>query len=114
MWDTTGVADGAARIRATAVDSAGNSAMSAPIALWIANRPAVELVESEPPAAMLGEAPTLFELERLVAARPHPDPYVQAEREAVLFHLRSYASSDGTIPAEFQALARDSFAEFYA
>jgi hypothetical protein len=36
---------------------------------------------------------------------------VQAEREAVLFHLRAYASSDGTIPAEFDALARESFGE---
>ena len=114
MWDTTRVADGAARVRATAVDSAGNSTVSAPVALWIANRPAVELVASEAPAPAVGDSPTLFELEHLVAARPHPDPYVQAEREAVLFHLRAYASSDGTIPAEFDELARESFGEFFA
>ena len=112
MWDTTGVLDGAARIRATAVDAAGNSAVSAPVALWIANRPAVELVAAEPLAPSLGGDTDALRARatRRGAARSRSE-FVQAEREAVVFHLREFARVDGSIPAQFEAMLAEAFGE---
>jgi hypothetical protein len=62
--------------------------------------------EREPASAPAphGAVPTIEELERLVEARPDPDPYVQEERRALLYHLREYADIDGTIPESFVPL----------
>jgi O-antigen ligase len=51
----------------------------------------------------------LWELEHLIAERRDPDPYVQEEREAMLFHLRAHVGPDGAIPAQFDALVADVF-----
>jgi hypothetical protein len=51
----------------------------------------------------------LWELERLVAERPDPDPFVQEEREALLYTLRPYVGVDGTIPGEFRGLVVEAF-----
>jgi hypothetical protein len=53
----------------------------------------------------------LSELERLVAASPAPDPYLQEERHALLVSLRGYTGLDGVIPTRFHPLVHESFGE---
>lgn len=59
------------------------------------------------PAEML----QLAELERLVAASPALDPYLQEERQALLLSLRGYTGLDGAIPPRFHSLVRESFGD---
>ena len=63
----------------------------------------------EPVRAAAGPAPGLWDLERLVAEHPDPDPYVQEERAALVYTLRAYASPDGLLPPEFHGLVEDAF-----
>jgi hypothetical protein len=53
--------------------------------------------------------PRLWELERLVAEHPDGDVFVQEEREALVYTLRPYAESDGTLPEDFRGLVEDAF-----
>ena len=59
------------------------------------------------PADML----ELSELERLVAAHPASDPYLQEERHALLVSLRGYTGLDGVIPTRFHSLVHESFGD---
>ncbi|MDX6489666.1 MAG: hypothetical protein QOK13_2281, partial [Gaiellaceae bacterium] len=53
----------------------------------------------------------LSELERLVAAHPASDPYLQEERHALLVSLRGYTALDGVIPTRFHSLVHESFGD---
>jgi hypothetical protein len=105
-WDTTRLADGPVRVRVVAVDSARNSATSEPVETEIANAPVAPAAPEQP---VLTGAATIFDLERMLAERPHPDPFVQAEREALVFYLRDFARVDGSIPEQFSSLLADAF-----
>ena len=59
------------------------------------------------PADML----ELSELERLVAAHPASDPYLQEERHALLVSLRGYTGLDGVIPTRFHSLVYEFFGD---
>ena len=59
------------------------------------------------PADML----ELSELERLVAAHPASDPYLQEERHALLVSLRGYTGLDGVIPTRFHSLVHEFFGD---
>jgi hypothetical protein len=70
----------------------------------------------QPPAPELTVAPDpggfkLWQLERLVAEQPAGDPFVQAEREALVYHLRDFAELDGSIPAQFDWMLYDVLAD---
>jgi hypothetical protein len=51
----------------------------------------------------------LWEIERLVRAGLRNDPERLEESQYLLLHLRSFASADGALPAEFDDLVRESF-----
>lgn len=110
--DTGRLDDGELLLRVVATDAARNSTTSAAVAVRVDNAPAPE-PEPEPapaPAPTFGPAPKiLWELEHLVESQPHPDPYVQAEREALLYHLRDYVGVDGIVPRQFEALVDEAF-----
>jgi hypothetical protein len=53
----------------------------------------------------------LWDLERLVQERVGEDPVRDEERSVLLLYLREYAGPDGVLPADFDPLVRDSFAE---
>ena len=52
----------------------------------------------------------LWELERLARERAGEDPARDEEWAYLLMYLREFASSDGVLPADFDALVRESFA----
>jgi O-antigen ligase len=121
-WDTTAVADGPYAVRVTATDAASNSTTSDPVAVRVENAliaplPRREDLAPAPPTPRpLQAVPTLpeqdvtlWDLERLVAAQPDPDPGVQEEREALLYYLRPYAAIDGSLPPEFRAMVDETF-----
>ena len=66
---------------------------------------------AEPPR--LGQAATLWHLERLLAEQGRSDPR-RDERNALLYALRSVARPDGTIPEEFWTLIEETFGELLA
>ena len=53
----------------------------------------------------------LWELERLTRAGGGHDPAVDEERNYLLMYLREFANADGALPADFDALVRDSFGD---
>lgn len=67
-------------------------------------------------AALPGAVDTLAldELERLVAAHPASDRYLQEERHALLVSLRSYTGVDGLIPRRFHSLVYEAFGDLLA
>jgi hypothetical protein len=52
-----------------------------------------------------------WQLERAVADNPADDAFVQEEREAILFHLRSFVGADGVVPPRFSGLVEETFAD---
>ena len=56
----------------------------------------------------------LDELERLVAAYPATDRFVQEERQALLVSLRGYTGVDGVIPTRFHSLVHEAFGDLLA
>jgi hypothetical protein len=81
-------------------------------------RPPPELEPEPPPAPAQPEpVPTadgayrLERLESIVAAREADFPERASEWHAYLFFLRDHAASDGTIPAHFEYLIEEVFAE---
>jgi len=53
----------------------------------------------------------VWELERLVATRKGKDDERDYERQLLLVYLREFASSDGRLPSELDALVREAFGE---
>jgi outer membrane biosynthesis protein TonB len=53
----------------------------------------------------------LWELERASRKASGDDPLRDEERNYLLMYLREFASPEGTLPADFDALVRDSFAD---
>lgn len=51
----------------------------------------------------------LWELERLVRSHAGADPVRDEERAYLLLYLRDFAGADGTLPADFDELVRESF-----
>ena len=84
--------------------------------------PVAEALEPEPAQAAVAALPlpvqpqewNLWELERLVRDAAGADPIQDEERGYLLHHLREFASHDGVLPVDFDALVRESFAEFVA
>jgi hypothetical protein len=56
----------------------------------------------------------LWELERLVRDAPDADPARNEELSYLLHYLREFASPDGVLPVDFDALVRESFGEIVA
>jgi hypothetical protein len=53
----------------------------------------------------------VWELERLVASRKGKDDESDYERQLLLVYLREFASSDGRLPSELDALVREAFGD---
>lgn len=53
----------------------------------------------------------VWQLERLLAAQPKPDPERDYERSMLLVYLREFADSDGQLPPQFDDLVRESFSD---
>jgi hypothetical protein len=51
----------------------------------------------------------LWDLERIARAQSTRDPQRFEEWSYLFLHLRRFAKSDGTLPAEFDGLVRDYF-----
>jgi hypothetical protein len=76
-------------------------------------------VEPEPapvavPVAIRQGAPrewNLWELEQASRRASGDDPLRDEERNYLLMYLREFANAEGTLPADFDALVRDSFAD---
>ncbi len=56
----------------------------------------------------------LWELERLVRDAAGADPVRDEELSYLLHYLREFASPDGVLPVDFDALVRESFGEIVA
>ena len=56
----------------------------------------------------------LWELERLVRDAAGTDPVRNEELSYLLHYLREFASPDGVLPVDFDALVRESFGEIVA
>ncbi|MFL6029218.1 MAG: hypothetical protein ACJ74D_04200 [Gaiellaceae bacterium] len=72
--------------------------------------------EPEPAVAYLPLSSTprewnLWELERATRQQPGADVVKNEERAYLLMYLREFAGSDGTLPADFDGLVRDAFAD---
>jgi hypothetical protein len=72
-----------------------------------------------PPAASVTRigAPeqwNVWDLERLARENAGGDPIVDEERTFLLLYLRDFAGPDGQLPADFDALVRQSFGELVA
>ncbi len=57
------------------------------------------------------QAWSLWEIERLVRETSGEDPLRDEERAYLLVYLREFASPDGVLPVDFDALVRESFGE---
>jgi hypothetical protein len=69
------------------------------------------------PLALRDERPrewNLWELERASRDAAGQDPFRDEERNYLLMYLREFASPEGTLPADFDALVRDSFGDVLA
>ena len=56
----------------------------------------------------------LWDLERLSRERGSSDLSVSEERDYLLMYLRDFATPEGTLPADFDGLVRESFGELIA
>jgi hypothetical protein len=56
----------------------------------------------------------VWEIERLARERSGADPVRDEEWGFLLVYLREFASPDGLLPTEFDALVRESFGELVA
>jgi hypothetical protein len=56
----------------------------------------------------------LWDLERLSRERGSSDVSVSEERDYLLMYLRDFATPEGTLPADFDGLVRESFGELIA
>ncbi len=56
----------------------------------------------------------VWEIERLARERSGADPVRDEEWGYLLVYLREFASPDGLLPTEFDALVRESFGELVA
>jgi outer membrane biosynthesis protein TonB len=66
------------------------------------------------PVAVRAAAPrewNLWELEQASRKASGEDPMRDEERNYLLVYLREFANAEGTLPADFDALVRDSFAD---
>jgi O-antigen ligase len=105
-WDTTRLVDGLYRLRAFALDGATNKAFAQPVELEVWNG---LFAQAEDPATSL-DAATLWQLERLLE-RCDLSLERRDELEALLYTLRPYALTDGTIPQRFWPLLAESFGD---
>ena len=60
------------------------------------------------------QAWNLWEIERLLRDSPEHDPAREEEQNYLLMYLRDFASPDGILPVDFDALVRESFGELVA
>lgn len=63
----------------------------------------------EPPAVDGPRPWNLWDLERIAREQAAGDAARDEERSFLLMYLRDFAAPDGLLPAEFDALVRDSF-----
>jgi O-antigen ligase len=105
-WDTTRLVDGQYQLRAFALDSARNGAVGEPIEVEVWN--GLFAADDDPVTSLDGA--TLWQLERLLD-RLDLSPVRRDELEALLYTLRPYALTDGTIPQRFWPLLTESFGD---
>jgi O-antigen ligase len=111
-WDTTRDDDGPWLLRAVATDNARNVGYSDAIEVVVANRATPAAPVAAQPVAERVSAPTLQELESLVAAAaPRLDPYRVEELQAMLYQLRTFADVSGDLPSQFHALIDEEFGD---
>jgi O-antigen ligase len=103
-WDTTRLVDGQYHLRAFALDAARNRSVGASVEIEVWNG---LFTSGEDPLTSL-EGATLWQLERLLE-RLELTPVRRDELEALLYTLRPYALTDGTIPQRFWPLLAESF-----
>ena len=92
------------------------------VAAPIEPEPAAVAAEPEPVQAAVSTLPlpaepqewNLWELERLVRDAAGADPVRDEELSYLLHYLREFASPDGVLPVDFDALVRESFGEIVA
>jgi hypothetical protein len=65
----------------------------------------------EPPTIEGPHAWNLWDLERIAREQANGDAAREEEQSFLLMYLRDYAAPDGLLPAEFDALLRESFGE---
>ncbi len=53
----------------------------------------------------------VWELDRIVREERRRNPERAEEQAAVLMHLREFANAEGTLPADFDDVVRESFGE---
>jgi hypothetical protein len=53
----------------------------------------------------------VWELDRLVRSNRAVNPEQADEQALVLMHLRDFANPEGTLPADFDSVVRESFGE---
>jgi O-antigen ligase len=108
--DTSAIEEGEYVIQGVARDRAGNDAATEPIRLSVERTEAS--LEPPPLPRRTRDSPlegvTLWQLEQIADA--HAGDPLNDERQALLYSLRPYANSDGTIPRQFWELVRDAFA----
>ena len=92
-------------VRCVARDGVGNEAATEALRVPPA-------ATAAPPSALRLDRGTIWDLERLLAARPAGPE--REEQEALLYSLRPYANVDGTIPSEFWELVRGTFGDLVA
>jgi hypothetical protein len=97
-----------------------------PVVLVVATpvliEPAQAAEEPEPVQAAVSTLPlpvepqewNLWEIERLVRDASGADPVRDEELSYLLHYLREFASPDGVLPVDFDALVRESFGEIVA
>jgi hypothetical protein len=77
-------------------------------------------VEREPAAAPVASLAArqsgprewnLWDLERIAKARSGGDAVRDEERSFLLMYLREFANADGVLPADFDAIVRESFGD---
>ena len=66
------------------------------------------------PVPVQPRAWNLWEIERLLRDSEVADPAREEERNYLLMYLRDFASPDGVLPVDFDALVRESFGELVA
>ena len=68
-------------------------------------------VAAAPPAARLPRVWNLWDLERQARETAGADTARDEERSFLLMYLREFAAADGVLPAEFDPLVRETFAD---
>lgn len=106
-WNVSTLDPGSYSLRVVGFDNAQNTAVSEAVPV---------VVDAPPPPEQESDAwaPAkwrLWQLEKILTEQPHEDPYVQADRAALVFELRTWSEPDGTLPVGFDQLLWETFGD---